>query len=128
MINKVILLGRLGKDPERISSGTKFVVATSEKYTKDGEKVEKTEWHNVIAFGKLGETCSVYLRKGSLIYIEGKITTTRKEDKYFTSIVAMECKFLSKDNETIQSKSTPEEQFKNIPTNLPSESFNDIPF
>jgi len=76
-INKVILIGRLGKDPEIRStpSGTsvaRFSLATDEKYTdRNGEKQERTEWHNIAAWGKLGEICGQYLRKGKLVYIEG---------------------------------------------------------
>ena len=100
MINKVILVGRLGKDPEIRSTpqGTtvaKFTVATDEKFTdRAGEKQERTEWHNVVAWGKLGEICGQYLRKGKLVYIEGSIRTDSWDDKesgqkkYRTEIVA----------------------------------------
>src|SRR5258708_28197251 len=86
-INKVILVGRLGKDPEvkATPSGStvaKFSLATDERYTdRDGNKQERTEWHNVVAWGKLGEICGQYLRKGKLVYIEGKIRTDSWEDK-----------------------------------------------
>jgi single-strand DNA-binding protein len=99
-INKVILVGRLGKDPEvkATPSGStvaKFSLATDEKFTdREGNKQERTEWHNVIAWGKLGEICGQYLRKGKLVYIEGKIRTDSWEDKetkqkrYRTEIIA----------------------------------------
>ncbi len=99
-INKVILVGRLGKDPEvkATPSGStvaKFSLATDERYTdRDGNKQERTEWHNIVAWGKLGEICGQYLRKGKLIYIEGKIRTESWEDKetkvkrYRTDIIA----------------------------------------
>lgn len=99
-INKVILVGRLGKDPEvkATPSGStvaKFSLATDERYTdRDGNKQERTEWHNIVAWGKLGEICGQYLRKGKLIYIEGKIRTDSWEDKetkvkrYRTEIIA----------------------------------------
>ena len=73
MINKVILVGRLGKDPEIRSTPqgntvAKFTVATDEKFTdRAGEKQERTEWHNIVAWGKLGEICGQYLKKGKLI-------------------------------------------------------------
>lgn len=108
MINKVILVGRLGKDPEiRSTAGgtsvVKFTVATDEKFTdKSGEKQERTEWHNITAWGKLGEICGQYLRKGKLVYIEGSIRTDSWEDKesgqkkYRTEIVANTMKMLDR--------------------------------
>ena len=108
MINKVILVGRLGKDPEvRSTPGgqtvTKFTVATDEKFTdKSGEKQERTEWHNIVAWARLAEICGQYLRKGSLVYIEGSIRTDSWEDKesgqkrYRTEIIAREMKMLDR--------------------------------
>ncbi|MGA7617261.1 MAG: single-stranded DNA-binding protein [Thermoanaerobaculia bacterium] len=108
MINKVILVGRLGKDPEVRStpSGTtvaKFSLATDERFTdKSGEKQERTEWHNIVAWGKLGEICGQYLRKGKLVYIEGSIRTDSWDDKesgqkkYRTEIVASVMKMLDR--------------------------------
>jgi single-strand DNA-binding protein len=108
MINKVILVGRLGKDPEVKSTpgGTtvaKFTMATDEKFTdKSGEKQERTEWHNIVAWARLGEICGQYLRKGSLVYIEGSIRTDSWEDKesgqkrYRTEIIAREMKMLDR--------------------------------
>ncbi|HEX3582930.1 MAG TPA: single-stranded DNA-binding protein [Thermoanaerobaculia bacterium] len=108
MINKVILVGRLGKDPEvRSTPGgstvTKFTVATDERYTdKAGEKQERTEWHNIAAWGKLGEICGQYLRKGKLVYIEGSIRTDSWDDKesgqkrYRTEIIANTMKMLDR--------------------------------
>ena len=108
MINKVILVGRLGKDPEIKSTpgGTtvaKFTMATDEKFTdKSGEKQERTEWHNIVAWARLAEICGQYLRKGSLVYIEGSIRTDSWEDKesgqkrYRTEIIAREMKMLDR--------------------------------
>jgi len=108
MINKVILVGRLGKDPEIRSTpgGTsvaKFTIATDERFTdKSGEKQERTEWHNITAWGKLGEICGQYLRKGKLVYIEGSIRTDSWDDKesgqkkYRTEIVARDMKMLDR--------------------------------
>jgi single-strand DNA-binding protein len=108
MINKVILVGRLGKDPEVRStpSGTsvaKFSLATDERFTdKSGEKQDRTEWHNIVAWGKLGEICGQYLRKGKLVYIEGSIRTDSWDDKesgqkkYRTEIVARDMKMLDR--------------------------------
>jgi single-strand DNA-binding protein len=99
-VNKVILVGRLGKDPEiRATPGgtnvTRFSLATDEKFTdRAGEKQERTEWHNIVAFAKLAEICGQYLKKGKLVYIEGSIRTDSWEDKesgqkkYKTEIIA----------------------------------------
>jgi len=100
MINKVTLIGRLGRDPEgKVSNQgvaiTNMSIATSESW-KDkstGEKQEKTEWHRVVAFRRLAEICAQYLQKGSLVYIEGKLQTRKFEDvngneRYITEIVA----------------------------------------
>jgi len=99
-VNKVIIVGNLGKDPETkyMPSGdaaTNFTVATTESW-KDkatNEKKEATEWHRISAFGKLAEICGEYLKKGSQVYIEGKIKTRKWQDKegvdrYTTEIVA----------------------------------------
>jgi single-strand DNA-binding protein len=108
MINKVILVGRLGKDPEVRStpSGTtvaKFSLATDEKFTdKSGEKQDRTEWHNIVAFGKLAEICGQYLRKGKLVYIDGSIHYDSWDDKetgqkkYRTEITAATMKMLDR--------------------------------
>lgn len=98
-INKVILVGNLGADPEiRYTPGGMAVVtfrlATSEtRPNKDGQKETKTEWHRVVAFGKLAEICGEYLSKGKQVYIEGKIQTRSWDDKdgnkkYTTEILA----------------------------------------
>jgi single-strand DNA-binding protein len=108
MINKVILVGRLGKDPEIRSTpgGTtvaKFSLATDEKFTdKSGEKQDRTEWHNIVAFGKLAEICGQYLRKGKLVYIDGSIHYDSWDDKetgqkkYRTEITANTMKMLDR--------------------------------
>jgi single-strand DNA-binding protein len=107
-VNRVILVGRLGKDPEirSLPSGTsvtKFSLATDEKFTdKSGQKQERTEWHNVVAWGKLAEICGQYLRKGKLVYIDGSIRTESWDDKetgvkkYRTEIIAKEMQMLEK--------------------------------
>jgi single-strand DNA-binding protein len=98
MVNKVILLGNLGKDPvvRRLESGVAvatFSLATSERYKdKDGNVQEKTEWHNIVLWRGLADVAEKYLHKGDKIYIEGKITTRSYEQegvkKYLTEIVA----------------------------------------
>ena len=86
-VNKVILVGRLGADPEvrYTNTGTavaNFNIATSSSYTdKSGEKTERTEWHRIVAFGKLGEICGEYLAKGKQVYIEGRLQTRDWEDR-----------------------------------------------
>jgi len=98
-VNKVILVGNLGKDPEirTLESGAvvaKFPLATSESFrNKNNEKVEQTEWHNIVMWRGLAEIAEKYLRKGSKVYIEGKIRTRSYEDKdrnkrYVTEIEA----------------------------------------
>lgn len=108
MINKAILIGRLGKDPEIRStpggqSVARFTIATDERFTdRNGEKQERTEWHNIVAWGKLAEICGQYLRKGKLVYIDGSIRTDSWEDKetgqkkYRTEIVAQNMKMLDR--------------------------------
>jgi single-strand DNA-binding protein len=85
MINKVILLGRLGKDPvvRRLDNGrvvANVTLATNDYYTKDGQRLESTEWHNLEMWDKQAETAEKYLKKGSLVYVEGKIRTDRYTD------------------------------------------------
>jgi single-strand DNA-binding protein len=86
-VNKVILIGNLGRDPEvrYTPSGTavaNFSLATTENWTnKDGEKQSRTEWHRIEAWGRLGEICGEYLSKGSQVYIEGSIRTDEWEDQ-----------------------------------------------
>jgi single-strand DNA-binding protein len=106
MINKVILIGNLGADPEvrYTQDGTaaaSFTVATTERWKgKDGQMQEQTEWHRVTAWRRLAEICGEYLQKGSKVYIEGKLQTRKWQDKdgstrYTTEIVAREMKILS---------------------------------
>jgi single-strand DNA-binding protein len=86
-INKVILLGRLGKDPETqyLENGTplsRFTLATNDRYKdKTGNWVDQTEWHNVVVWRGLAEIAEKYLKKGSLIYLEGKLRTRSWDDK-----------------------------------------------
>jgi len=98
-INKVILIGNMGKDPEirSLENGVKvasFSLATSESYkNKEGQKVEQTEWHNIVMWRGLAEVAEKYLKKGSQIYLEGKIRTRSWDDKegnkrYTTEIIA----------------------------------------
>lgn len=105
-VNKVILVGNLGRDPEvkYTASGAAVVnitVATSESWNdkQTNERVEKTEWHRVVAFQRLAEIMGEYLRKGSQVYIEGKLQTRKwqdqnGQDRYTTEIVANEMQML----------------------------------
>jgi len=104
-INKVMLIGNLGKDPEirYMPSGdaiANLTLATTENWKdKSGEKQEKTEWHRVSMFGRMAEIAGEYLKKGSSVYIEGKLQTRKWQDKegndrYTTEIVANEMKML----------------------------------
>lgn len=111
MLNKVQIIGHLGTDPDiRHTSGgsqvTTLSVATSEKWRdkQTGEMEERTERHRVVAFGKLAEIMGEYLRKGSLVFIEGRLQTRKWEDKegvtrYTTEIIASELKTLSKNGD-----------------------------
>ena len=105
-VNKAILIGRLGKDPEvRYTPDgamvTNFNLATDEQWKdKNGEKVQKTEWMNIVMWGKLAEVAQQYLKKGQLVYLEGKLQTRSWEGKddgvkhYTTEIVAQTLKML----------------------------------
>jgi len=111
-VNKCILVGRLGKDPETryTASGTavtNFSLATSEEWKdkNSGEKQEKTEWHNIVTFGKLAEICGEYLKKGSECYVEGSLTTEKWTDKsgndrYTTKIKCNEMQMLGGKSES----------------------------
>ncbi len=107
MLNRVTLIGRLGKDPEvrRLESGAavaKFTLATSESYKdKDGNKVDTTEWHNVVVWRSLAEIAEKFLKKGMLVYVEGKLTYRDYTDKdnvkkFFTEIVASDFRMLER--------------------------------
>src|SRR5512133_847730 len=104
-LNRVQLIGRLGKDPESkfTPTGKKvahFSVAVSNHWkNSEGQRMEYTEWVNVEAWGRLGEVCQEYLKKGSLVYIEGRLKTDKYEDKgenrYFTKNLTQLLPFLS---------------------------------
>jgi len=104
-LNKVMLIGRLGRDPEiRYSQQglavVNFSIATSEFWTdkNTGDRQEKTEWHNIVVFGKQAETCEKYLSKGSQIYVEGRLQTSNYEKEgqthYMTKVVVSNFQFL----------------------------------
>ncbi|MDY6861442.1 MAG: single-stranded DNA-binding protein [Thermodesulfobacteriota bacterium] len=133
-VNKVILIGRLGADPEvrYTSDGTPvatFSLATNENWVnKKGEKEERTEWHRIVAWRKLGEICGEYLSKGKQVYVEGKLQTRNWEDrdgnkKSTTEIIANNMQMLGKsDMEKEISEEIP------IPKDSELHTEEDIPF
>ncbi|QIL39710.1 single-stranded DNA-binding protein [Pedobacter sp. HDW13] len=142
-INKVILVGHLGKDPEvrHLDGGVtvaSFPLATSETYNKDGKRVEQTEWHNIVLWRGLAEVASKYLQKGKLVYIEGKLRTRSFEDKekvkkYVTEIVAENFTMLGRKSDFEQSPAAPvhqstESKIEDEFTIGPSDENGDLPF
>src|SRR5688572_25617587 len=120
-VNKVILLGNLGKDPEvrHLEGGVavaRLTLATNESYKdKSGKRIEQTEWHNIVLWRGLAEVAEKYLKKGSQIYLEGKIRTRSWEDKegvkkYTTEIVADT--FTMLDGKKDSGGQTPENQYQ----------------
>jgi single-strand DNA-binding protein len=108
-VNKVIIVGRLGKDPETRTVGqgqvSNFSVATSENWVdKEGQKQERTEWHRIVVWGKLADICGKYLSKGKQVYVEGRLQTRSWDDaqgqkKYSTEVVATTVQFLGAPSE-----------------------------
>jgi len=107
MLNRVMLIGRLGRDPEMryTASGTpvtSFSLATDEFWKdQNGERQRRTEWHNIVVWSKLAETCNQYLTKGKLVYIEGRLQTREWDDRdgnkrKTTEIIASEMKMLDR--------------------------------
>ena len=110
MVNKVILIGNLGADPEvrHTQAGmpvASFRIATTERWKgKDGQMQEKTEWHNIVVWRQLAEICGKYLHKGKQVYIEGRIQTRSYDDRdgnkrYITEIVADQMQMLGRAGE-----------------------------
>lgn len=130
-LNRVTLIGNLGKDPEMkyTTNGTavaNFSLATSESWKDDsGQKQERTEWHNIVVWRKLAEVCAEYLKKGSRVYLEGKIQTRSYDDKngvkrYVTEIVMSEMIML----DSPQSHTPPATQHEEEPGG----KIDDLPF
>lgn len=131
MLNKVMLIGRLGRDPEVRYTQTgapvcSLRIATDESYTdRDGKRVERTEWHSVSVFQRAAESCGKYLAKGSLVYVEGSLFTRKWQDKngqdrFTTEIHAQRVLFLDRKPKDEQQQQTAVEQ--NDP------SYDDVPF
>lgn len=135
-VNKVILIGRLGKDPEvkTLENGTKrasFSLATNESYRdKEGNKIEHTEWHNIICWRNLAEIAEKYLIKGKLIYVEGKLKTRSWEDngakRYITEIEANTFTMLSLKSEEGGERSPEEKIGGRVSPPMPETNSDDI--
>ena len=116
-VNKVILVGNLGKDPEVRYTANQTAVAnmslatTERRKDQTGNWVNQTEWHRIVSFGKLAEFCTNYLKKGRQVYVEGKIRTSKWQDKegkdrYTTEIVADTIQFVGGRDSGVESEST----------------------
>lgn len=132
-INKVVLIGHLGRDPEvkYLDGGqvvAKFPLATSDKYKKkDGELVEHTEWHNVVAWNKMAQVCEKFIKKGSLIYVAGRTRTKTWEDKdkikrYMTEVMVEELVMLDRKPPVLDPP-----PMKRVPVEIAEEPANDLP-
>jgi single-strand DNA-binding protein len=139
-VNKVLLIGNLGNDPElRYTPGgvavANFSIATSDRWTdKDGKPQERTEWHRIVAWRKLAEIAGEYLKKGKQVYVEGKLQTRNWEDKegakrYITEIVADNIQMLGRRGED-ESSSTGSQDFgtADFPEDNKSDENSDLPF
>ena len=137
-VNKVILVGNLGADPEiRYSSTgtpvTTFRIATNENWLNrdSGEREQRTEWHRIVAFGKLGEICAEYLKRGKQVYVEGRLRTRSWEDRdgnkrWVTEVVATNIVMLGSPGEVKTDFEAPQEDpFSDVPTTVEED---DIPF
>ena len=131
-VNKVILVGNLGKDPEvrHLEGGVavaKFTLATSESYKdKSGQRIDQTEWHNIVVWRGLADVAEKYLKKGMTVYVEGKLRTRAWDDKegnkhYSTEIVGDTFSILSKKENSMPSA-------KDGDNNLESKIGDDLPF
>ena len=139
MLNKAIIVGNLGQDPEKkvAENGTvitTFSVATTEKWKdkNSGETTEQTEWHRIVTFRRLAEICAEYLRKGSRVYIEGKLQTRSWEQdgikKYSTEILAKEMKMLGSKPTEYSHDANFNNGTKGSGENDTTDIFNDVPF
>jgi len=135
-VNKVILIGNLGADPDMRytpsgSAVANFRIATSEQWTdKSGGKQERTEWHRVVAWGRTGEICGEYLHKGKQVYVEGRLQTRSWEDKegvkrYTTEVVAQTVKMLGPSGREPEGATAADQFSGEEPGSIPED---DIPF
>ena len=146
MLNKAMIIGRLGRDPElRYSQSGSPVctlsVATDEGYTdRDGKKVDRTEWHRVVLYSKAAENCNQFLKKGSLVYVEGSLQTRKwqdqqGQDRYTTEIKAQRVQFLDKrggeqGSRPQQRPQQRQDDYEDLGPAFPSEAsgMDDVPF
>ncbi len=135
-VNKVILIGNLGSDPEirYTADGTpvaNFRIATTEKWkSQQGEKVERTEWHRIVAWKRLAEICGEYLSKGKQVYVEGRLRTRSWEDKdgnkrWTTEIEALNLQMLGSASDQVSSQEDSKKNYDVGPAPVPED---DIPF
>lgn len=139
-VNKVILVGTLGKDPETKTfqnggSLTSFSIATSEAWTdkNSGEKKEQTEWHSIVMQNKLGEIAQQYLKKGSKVYIEGKLRTRKwqdqnGQDRYATEIRGEQMQMLDGPRDNQGQQSAPQGYAQPKQQSKPADVDSDLPF
>lgn len=136
-VNKVILIGNLGADPEirYLSNGTavaNFRIATTEnRINRSGEKVSFTEWHRIVAFGRLAEICKDYLNKGKQVYIEGRLRTRQWEDKNgnrrsTTEVIALQMQMLGPPGTTVEIP-IPEKEYEIETEEIPGPD-DEVPF
>jgi single-strand DNA-binding protein len=138
MLNNVTLIGILGKKPELKSSSSgssfcNFSLATSMTWSQGGEKKQETEWHNIVAFGKLADTISKFCDKGHTICIEGRIKTEKYtkdgEDRYSTKIMAEKMTFITKPKGApALADDLPHKKEDPQPKNLDDIDYDNIPF
>ena len=130
-LNKVMLLGNVGGNPEVRTVGTSKVVnislATTERWTdRNGQKQEKTEWHSLSFFGKLAESAEKYITKGTTLYVEGKLRYTKADDKFYTNITVESYQFVGgkkEDNSVNTATAAP-----SVPTAENAVEDEDLPF
>ena len=142
-VNKVILIGYVGRDPEvrHLEGNTSvatFSLATTETYTnKQGQRVDQTEWHNIVAWRNLAEIAAKYLTKGKQVYIEGKIRSRSYDDKdgvkrYITEIVAENMTLLGKKEDGAEASpsnaQSPQQKQDEILSSLHNDTSDDLPF
>ena len=135
-LNKVTLIGNLGADPETryTRSGddvTNFRIATNERWTRNGEMQERTEWHRIVTFGNLAKTCGKYLSKGRQVYVEGRLQTRKwtdrnGNDRYATEIVARSVQFLGGNRDAPPEK--PQAHEDPAVSTAPQTDCDDVPF
>jgi single-strand DNA-binding protein len=135
-VNKAIIIGHLGRDPETRPVGEtqvcNFTVATTERFKdRNGDKQKRTEWHRVVAWGKLAEICDLYLKKGKQVSIEGRLQTREWEKdgvkRYTTEIVANDMEMLGKAGEVQDDYDTPDKAEPDDTTDDTDDS-DDLPF